>query len=149
ELGGAKMHASISGTIDFREPNDEACIERLKRLVGMLPDDSPLHDLQSPVDPIHPAEDLRKVVDPDGRKEYDLHDVLNCIIDAGEFDEYKAEFGQTMICGFARIGGHAIGIVGNQRKRSKHAKGQLQYGGVIYVDSADKAARFIMDCNQM
>lgn len=149
ELGGAKMHASISGTIDFREPNDEACIERLKRLVGMLPDDGPLHAIQPSVDPVRPAEELRNFVEPDGRKEYDLRDVLNCLIDGGAFDEYKAEFGQTLICGFARLAGHAIGVVGNQRKRSKHAKGQLQYGGVIYVDSADKAARFIMDCNQM
>jgi acetyl-CoA carboxylase carboxyltransferase component len=91
---------------------------------------------------------LRDVVDPDGRKEYDLHEVIQCIVDAGQFDEYKAEFGQTLVCGYGRMGGQPVGIIGNQRRRSKPARGQLQFGGVIYVDSADKAARFIMDCNQ-
>jgi 3-methylcrotonyl-CoA carboxylase beta subunit len=160
ELGGAKMHASISGTIDFREPNDEACLERLRRLVELLPareGEAPAEPLpdqkarQEPRPPIAPArspEELLSIVDPDGHKEYDIHDILQCLLDAGHFDEYKAEFGQSLVCGYGRIGGQAVGIVANQRKRSKPARGQLQYGGVIYVDSADKAARFVMDCNQ-
>jgi acetyl-CoA carboxylase carboxyltransferase component len=152
ELGGAQMHAAISGTIDFREPTDEACLERLRRLIELTPPPRP-----SPLAgegrgggaaPTRPPSDLATLVDPEGRKEYDLHDVLQGLIDGGQFEEYKAEYGQTLVCGYARIGGIAVGIVGNQKKRSKPARGQLQYGGVIYVDSADKAARFIMDCNQ-
>ena len=82
------------------------------------------------------------------RQEYDVRELLPCILDAGPFDEYKAEFGQTLVCGYGRLGGVPVGIVANQRKRCKPADGTLQFGGVIYVDSADKAARFIMDCNQ-
>jgi acetyl-CoA carboxylase carboxyltransferase component len=146
ELGGAQMHAAISGTIDFREKDDDACLERLRRLIELLPQ----QDAQKPaaVSPERPATDLYKLIDPEGRKEYDLRDVLACVLDAGPFDEYKAEFGQSLVCGYGRIGGMAVGIVGNQKKRTKPARGQLQFGGVIYVDAADKAARFIMDCNQ-
>ena len=81
-------------------------------------------------------------------KEYDIRDLLPCLLDAGPFDEYKAEYGQTLVCGYGRLGGRAVGIVANQHKRTKQADGSLQFGGVIYVDSADKGARFIMDCNQ-
>src|SRR5262249_57332567 len=80
--------------------------------------------------------------------EYDVRDLLACILDAVPFDEYKAEYGQTLVCGYGRLGGVAVGVVANQRKRCRPAAGPLQYGGVIYVDSADKAARFVMDCNQ-
>ena len=82
------------------------------------------------------------------RQEYDIRDLLPCMLDAGPFDEYKAEYGQTLVCGYGRLGGVAVGVVANQRKRCRPASGPLQYGGVLYVDSADKAARFIMDCNQ-
>ncbi len=148
ELGGAQMHAAISGTIDFREPNDTACLQRLRRLIELLPD-----CCQTPVKrDIRPAKrraaELGSIIDPEGRKEYDIHEVLDCLLDEGQFEEYKAEYGQTLVCGYSRIGGMPVGIVANQRKRAKPARGQLQFGGVIYVDSADKAARFIMDCNQ-
>ena len=138
ELGGAKMHAAVSGTIDFREADDPACITRLRRLVENLPAD--------------PA-----VVKFDGKatkwdvpttSEFDIRDFIRTILDDVPFDEYKAEFGQTMVCGYGRLGGVAVGVVANQKKRCKPAQGPVQYGGVIYVDSADKAARFIMDCNQ-
>src|SRR5262249_45576838 len=82
------------------------------------------------------------------RQEYDVRDLLPHVLDAGPFDEYKAEYGQTLVCGYGRLGGVAVGVVANQRKRCRPAAGPIQYGGVIYVDSADKAARFIMDCNQ-
>jgi acetyl-CoA carboxylase carboxyltransferase component len=149
ELGGAEMHAAISGTIDFREPNDDACLDRLRRLVALLPaDPRSAASISERVPPPASKRDPGKLIDPDGRKEYDIHDVLNCLLDGDSFEEYKAEFGQTLVCGYARIGGIGVGIVANQKKRCKPARGQLQFGGVIYVDAADKAARFIMDCNQ-
>jgi len=145
DLGGAAMHAAISGTIDFREKDDPACLERLRRLVGLLPADT--RRVDPTVAPGRPAADLVELFKTAG-KEYDLRDLLPCLLDAGPFDEYKADFGQTLVCGYGRLGGVPVGVVGNQRKRCKTPDGQLQYGGVLYVDSADKAARFIMDCNQ-
>lgn len=148
ELGGAKMHASISGTIDFREENDEACITRLRRLVALLPESYavPATRYQGPIKNV---DEIDTIVDIEGRKEYDVRDLITGhLLDGGVFDEYKAEFGQTLVCGYGKIGGMAVGIIANQRKRSKNSKGALEYGGVIYVDAADKAARFIMDCNQ-
>jgi len=149
ELGGAQMHASISGTIDFREPNDETCLARLRRLIDFLPEPPASADETRLTPPGRDPAELSNIVDPEGRREYDLRDVLKCLTDAGQFEEYKEEYGQSLVCAYARIGGHRVGIVGNQRRRSRPARGQLQYGGVIYVDSADKAARFIMDCNQI
>jgi acetyl-CoA carboxylase carboxyltransferase component len=146
ELGGAKMHASVSGTIDYREPDDPACLNRLRRLVETLPNE------RGPValdrEPGRPPTDVYSVFSGKNNEEYDIRDLLPCFLDEGPFDEYKAEYGQTIVCGSGRLGGVAVGIVANQRKRCKPAAGPLQYGGVIYVDSADKAARFIMDCNQ-
>jgi acetyl-CoA carboxylase carboxyltransferase component len=146
DLGGAKMHAAVSGTIDFREPDDPACLARLRRLVDLLPPDGPKvrHDLS----PGKPAALLAETFDPSRRKEYDVRDLLPHLLDEGPFDEYKAEFGPTLVCGYGRLGGAPVGVVANQRQRCKPARGPIQYGGVIYVDSADKAARFIMDCNQ-
>ncbi len=146
DLGGAKMHASVSGTIDFREADDPACLERLRRLMGTLPADCPKISWEH--FPARPVADVYSIVGPGPRHEYDVRDLLACVLDAGPFDEYKAEYGQTLICGYGRLGGMAVGVVANQHKRCKPASGPLQYGGVIYVDSADKAARFIMDCNQ-
>jgi acetyl-CoA carboxylase carboxyltransferase component len=147
DLGGAAMHAAISGTIDFREPNDTACLERLRRLIDALPADT-----------VRVRSDTAPARDPAGLTtsapaskpgaEYDVRDVLAHILDAGPFDEYKAEFGATLVCGFGRLGGVPVGVVANQRQRCKPATGPLQFGGVIYVDAADKAARFVMDCNQ-
>ncbi len=146
ELGGAAMHASVSGTIDFREPDDLACLARLRRLVAALPADRPT--VSHGVAPGRPPADIVALFSGPGRPEYDVRDLLSCVLDAGPFDEYKAEFGQTMVCGYGRLGGVPVGVVANQRKRCRPARGPLEYGGVIYVDSADKAARFIMDCNQ-
>jgi 3-methylcrotonyl-CoA carboxylase beta subunit len=146
ELGGAAMHASISGTIDFHEKDDVSCLERLRRLIDMLPPD-PCR-VSPEVAPGRPAEDLMRLFPANPRQEYDVRDLLPCLLDAGPFDEYKAEYGQTLVCGYGRLGGVAVGVVANQHKRCRPADGPLQYGGVLYVDSADKGARFIMDCNQ-
>jgi acetyl-CoA carboxylase carboxyltransferase component len=148
ELGGASMHGAISGTIDFRERDDPTCLTRLRRLVEALPAERTTVTYDR--SPARPPAELYRIVNSSGSNssEYDVRDVLSCIIDAGPFDEYKADYGQTLVCGYGRLGGLAVGVVANQRKRCRPAQGPLQYGGVIYVESADKAARFIMDCNQ-
>ena len=152
ELGGAEMHAQVSGTIDYREPNDEACLERVRRLcsaVGPDPQTPPVPFARGEaVGPSRPAGDLLDLVNPDPRKDYEVRDVLDCIVDAGSFDEYRAEFGQSVVCGTARLGGFPIGIVANQHHQVRPADGPIQFGGVLYVDSAEKAARFVMNCNQ-
>jgi 3-methylcrotonyl-CoA carboxylase beta subunit len=151
DLGGAAMHAGVSGTIDFREADDQACLQRLRRLMGALPPNKtqvcqPDRDERSRTDIYRFIDGSAK--NNQARHEYDIRDLIADIVDARPFDEYKAEYGQTLVCGYGRLGGVAVGIVANQHKRCKPAQGPLQYGGVIYVDSADKAARFIMDCNQ-
>ncbi|MCI0381380.1 MAG: acyl-CoA carboxylase subunit beta, partial [Gemmataceae bacterium] len=146
DLGGAHMHAAVSGTIDFREPDEASCLERLRRLVDTLPIDPQHVNFDTPSG--RRAEDSATVFAESSRQEYDMRDLLPCILDKAPFDEYKAEFGQTLVCGYGRLGGVPVGIVANQRKRVKLPNGSLQFGGVIYVDAADKAARFIMDCNQ-
>ncbi|MBM4003175.1 MAG: acyl-CoA carboxylase subunit beta [Planctomycetes bacterium] len=152
ELGGASMHAAISGTIDYHEPNDEACMLRIRRLVA--------NSVNEPATVRHPflreaaraparnPHDIYQIVDPDPRKDYETRDLLSTIVDEGSFDEYKAAFGQTIVCGTARVGGFPVGIVANQHHRIRSAKGEFQFGGVMYVDSAEKAARFVMNCNQ-
>ncbi len=150
DLGGAHMHATVSGTIDFREPDDHACLSRLRELVRMLPPD-PLASCYQPeaaVDAARPAADLAQLVSTNSQQPYEIRDVLNCLVDAGSFQEYKPEYGRTMICGYARIGGFRVGIVSNQHHPEKTPTAGLQFGGVIYHDGADKAARFILDCNQ-
>src|SRR5438105_833085 len=144
-LGGAKMHARVSGTIDFREPDDEKCLERLRRLIEALPPDPGRVGGQSPGIAIPGLSDFDPFIK---NPEYDVRDLLKLVLDDAPFDEYKAEYGQTLVCGYGRLGGVAVGVVANQRKRVKPPDGPLQFGGVIYVDSADKAARFVMDCNQ-
>ena len=152
DLGGAQMHAAISGTIDYREPNDEACLDRLRQLYGKhRPDDpkavAPFFQNESK-EPARPPKDIYEIVDPDSRKEYEVKDLLECLVDEGTFDEYKEEIGQTIVCGTANIGGYAVGIVANQHHRVVSASGQFEFGSVVYVESAEKAARFIMNCNQ-
>jgi acetyl-CoA carboxylase carboxyltransferase component len=142
DLGGAAMHAGVSGTIDFREKDDPSCLDRLRRLVEALPSDSPRVDASIRAGA---SVDWSKFSD---KGEYDVREMIGAILDPAPFDEYKAEFGQTLVCGYGKLGGVAVGVVASQRKRCKPMQGAIQYGGVIYVDSADKAARFIMDCNQ-
>lgn len=150
DLGGAKVHAAVSGTVDYREPDDDACVARLRRLIGLLPPDpdtSPARTTFEP--PARPGEDLYSIVQSDPSSQYDVRDLLAALLDGGHLDEYRAEFGRTLVCGFGRMGGIGLGIVATQRLRFKpEGGGPLQFGGVIYGDSADKAARFVLDCNQ-
>lgn len=146
DLGGARMHAAISGTIDFREPDEPTCLERLRRLVAALPADHARVEFAAKS--ARPADEILRAFPSDSRQEYDVRKILPCILDDAPFDEYKAEYGQTLVCGYGRLGGVPVGAIASQRIRCKQADGSLQFGGVIYVDSADKAARFIMDCNQ-
>ncbi|MBB6142733.1 acetyl-CoA carboxylase carboxyltransferase component [Silvibacterium bohemicum] len=163
ELGGAAMHSEISGTVDFKEPNDHLCIARLRSLVAKVghrpgaPFDRAAYDGEKDA-PKYPAEDLYSLLDPDPAKpsSYDMHEVIARIVDRSEFDEYKPDYGRTVLCGYGRVGGFAVGIVANQKQpqphiesKSSHAgEKRIEFGGVIYAESAEKAARFIMDCNQ-
>ncbi|MEM7312997.1 MAG: carboxyl transferase domain-containing protein, partial [Planctomycetota bacterium] len=150
DLGGAEMHAQISGTIDFREPDDAATIKRLQELAKVMPHDGPAapYRREEATEPARPATDIYDIVSVDGRKQFDVKEVIDCIVDGESFQEYKPEFGQSLVCGYARIGGFPVGIVANQRQQVKTPNRGLQFAGVIYDDSAEKAARFIMDCNQ-
>ena len=165
ELGGAAMHAEISGTVDFKEPNDHLCIARLRSLVGKMGGAGREAFDRVPFDaerdkPRFAVEELYGLIDPDPAKAatntYDIHDVIARVVDRSEFDEYKADFGRTVVCGYARIGGRAVGIVANQKQHQQQtvAMGpqagskRTEFGGVIYTEAAQKAARFIMDCNQ-
>ena len=154
ELGGAQMHAQISGTVDFREPDDAACIKRLRALVDKMG-----HAAGAPFDrktaaaPAYAAEGIYGVFSAAPGKQYDMHEIIARVVDRSEFEEYRADYGQTLLCGYARIGGWAVGIVANQKKNvTTVAPGtgekRIEFGGVIYNEAADKAARFILDCNQ-
>jgi len=154
DLGGAKMHAQISGTVDFREPNDDACIARIRALADKMGATNPApfsHVASRP--PAHSAEEIYGIFSGDPAKQYDMREIIARIVDASEFEEYRAEYGETVLCGYARVGGWAVGIVANQKKHVQTlARGsdqkRLEFGGVIYTESAEKAARFILDCNQ-
>lgn len=150
ELGGAGMHAALSGTVDYHEPDDESCIARLRRLIALLPPDPKKAAEELPVPPpARPADDLFTIVRTDSSSQYDVRDVLAALVDGGQYDEYRADYGKSLFCGFARLGGIPVGIVANQRLRFRpEGGGPYQFGGVIYADSADKAARFVLECNQ-
>ena len=170
ELGGAQMHAEISGTVDFKEKDDAACIARLRSLVGMLGkrtvnSEQLTAEVYSRIAfdaekdaPRFASEELYGVMDAavGASNSYDMREVIARVVDRSEFDEYKADFGRTLVCGYARIGGRAVGIVANQKtnQTSTVSTGPMagqhrtEFGGVIYTESAQKAARFIMDCNQ-
>ncbi|MDP4220353.1 MAG: acyl-CoA carboxylase subunit beta [Bacteroidota bacterium] len=148
-LGGARVHSEISGVTDYRMPNDNVCLETIRSIVSKIGEKPKAgFDRISPVAPRFDADDLLAILPPNTTKPYDTYDIISRIVDNSEMDEYKAEYGKTIITGYARIDGWAVGIVANQRKIVKNAKGEMQVGGVIYSDSADKAARFIMNCNQ-
>ncbi len=150
ELGGASMHAAISGTIDFKEPDDDAAIGRLRSLIEFYPEDrqESFFRRDEAAEPARNPADIYDVIPMDAQTRYDVRTLIEFLIDAGTFQEYKADYGQTIVCGLAKIGGFQVGIIANQRTVVKSAKEGMQYGGVIYHDSADKEARFIMDCNQ-
>jgi 3-methylcrotonyl-CoA carboxylase beta subunit len=166
ELGGAAMHAEISGTVDFKEPNDHACLARLRSLVSKMGERvSKTPEVFSRVEfdaerdrPGAAAEDMYGLLSPEpgASNVYDMREIIARIVDRSEFDEYKADFGRTVLCGYARIGGRAVGIVANQKTNQMQTVGmgpaagtkRIEVGGVIYTEGAQKAARFIMDCNQ-
>jgi acetyl-CoA carboxylase carboxyltransferase component len=157
ELGGAEMHASISGTIDFREPDDKSCLKRLRDLMLADMRTPPMQD--GPIEAAAPAQDADRVYDVfsgDVREQYDVVELLGSIVDDHSWNEYRAEYGSSIVCGYARIDGRPCGIVANQRKLTERImpggkdgpSKAMNMPAVIYVESADKAARFIMDCNQ-
>jgi acetyl-CoA carboxylase carboxyltransferase component len=153
ELGGAEMHSAISGTVDFHEPDDEACIARIRSLVEKMGYRrlSP-YDRKKPEAPAFAAEELYGIYDSNPARPYDMKEIIARIVDGSKFDEYKAEYGKTLVCGYARIGGFAVGIVANQAMHAQQTDHEgnkrVEFGRVIYTESAEKAARFIMDCNQ-
>jgi 3-methylcrotonyl-CoA carboxylase beta subunit len=149
ELGGAKMHSEISGTVDFCEKNDEACLERLRSLVKLLPEANEKCAVPSGKEAAKPGDAVYDLISLDGHKNYDARDLLATVIDADSLDEYKADYGKTLVTAYARIGGRPVGIVASQRLQVRTKTEGIQMGGVIYSDSADKAARFVMDCNQV
>lgn len=149
KLGGAEMHCEISGVTDYKMPDDETCLESIRNIVGKFGAGQRAgFDRVMPKSPAHDPGEIYGLIPEDRSKPYDMHQVLARIIDAGEFDEYKSGYGKTLITGYARIEGWAVGIVANQRLVTKTKKGEMQVGGVIYSESADKGARFIMNCNQ-
>jgi acetyl-CoA carboxylase carboxyltransferase component len=154
ELGGAKMHAQISGTVDFREADDESCLKRIRALVDKMgAPNPPIFSHSRPAEPLYPAEELYGIFSGDAAKQYDMREIIARIVDGSAFEEYRAEYGETLLCGYARIGGWAVGLVANQKKHVQtHAphsdQKRIEFGGVIYTESAEKAARFVLDCNQ-
>jgi len=148
-LGGAGTQSEISGVTDYKMPDDQTCLSTIRDLVdkfGHFPEIG--FDRSKPKAPNMDADDLLGLVPEDRTKPYDTTEVLKCLVDESEYTEYKAGYGKTIICAYARIDGWSVGIVANNRQVVKNAKGEMQFGGVIYSDSADKAARFIMNCNQ-
>src|SRR5580693_5814664 len=153
DLGGSIMHSSISGTLDFREADDPACLARIRSIVDKwgYRRQSPW-DRRKPVEPAMAAEEIYGIYDSSPARPYDMKEILARVLDGSRFDEYKAEYGKTIICGYGRIGGFAVGIVANQKIHAQQTdhegRKRTEFGGVIYTESAEKAARFIMDCNQ-
>jgi len=148
-LGGAATHTAISGIADYKFSSEEECLDYIKDIMGKT-GDFPKAGFNR-VAPVLPAKDALEIYNifPEGNlKPYDMLEIIDRIVDASSFEEFKKEYGKTLICGYARVDGWAVGIVANQRLNIKNKKGELQIGGVIYNDSADKGARFIMNCNQ-
>jgi acetyl-CoA carboxylase carboxyltransferase component len=154
DLGGAKMHARVSGTVDFREENDDACLVRIRSLVDVMGQSPRAPFDHKPAEPpLHSQEEIYEIFSSDSSREYDMREIIKRIVDGSRFDEYRAEFGQTILCGYARVGGWAVGIVANQKMHVQTVvpgtgEKRMEFGGVIYAEAADKAARFILDCNQ-
>ncbi len=148
-LGGADTHNAISGIADYSFPDEEKCLDHIKTLIEKLaPAPAPIFSRIKAADPIKDAGELYGLFPVNGSKPYDMLNIIERITDDSVFDQFKKDYGQTILCGYARIDGWAVGIVANQRLMVRNRKGEMQMGGVIYNDSADKAARFIMNCNQ-
>ncbi len=148
-LGGSVTQTEISGVTDNRFPNDQACLDHIRSIMDKIGDSEKAgFNRKSAIAPKLDPKTLYGVLPDSTAKPYDIMEVIHRLVDDSEFDEYKPAYGKTIVCGYARIDGWAVGIVANQRKVVKSKKGEMQFGGVIYSDSADKAARFIMNCNQ-
>jgi acetyl-CoA carboxylase carboxyltransferase component len=148
-LGGADTHTSISGIADYKFETEHECLDYIKKMISKLaePESAGFSKIES-VSPKRKEEEIYTVQNENNTKPYNVLDIIDCITDAGSFDEFKEDYGKTIVCGYGRVEGWAVGIVANQRLIVKNKKGEMQLGGVIYNDSADKAARFIMNCNQ-
>ncbi len=148
-LGGADTHNSISGIADYKFKTEEECLDYIKKLMNKLgKTDEARFDRITAIAPKNNNGEIYGIMSDGNSKPYDMVDMINCIADQGSFDQFKEDYGKTILCGYARVDGWAVGIVANQRLIVKTKKGEMQLGGVIYNDSADKAARFIMNCNQ-
>ena len=154
ELGGAKMHAQISGTVDFREPDDESCLSRIRSLVDKMGHPAAARfDYKESENPAFEPEELYGIFSSDPARQYDMQEIIARVVDGSKFEQYRTEYGKTVLCGYARIGGWAVGIVANNKQHvstidAATGERRIEFGGVIYTESAEKAARFIMDCNQ-
>ena len=148
-LGGAKTHTEISGVCDYNVENDQECLKTIRDLMDKMGHhENAGFDRKEPVSPKVDPKKMYGILPADRNKSYDMKELIRCLVDDSDFTEYKPAYGKSIICAYARIDGWSVGIVANQREVVKSAKGEMQFGGVIYSDSADKAARFIMNCNQ-
>ena len=148
-LGGATTQSEISGVTDYKVPDDKTCLDTIKDLVDKLGTrETAGFSREESKPPALEASNVYGILPDDRAKPYSMAELLKCIVDDGKLTQYKAGYGKTILCAYARIDGWAVGIVANERKVIKTAKGEMQFGGVIYSDSADKATRFIMNCNQ-
>ena len=148
-MGGAETQNAISGIADYKCKTEEECLDKIKSIISKLAQPTPAgFNRIKPVAPEKNDESIYKIMHHKNAKPYDVVDVIKCIADANSFEQFKEEYGKTIVCGYARIDGWAVGIVANQRTIVKTKKKEMQMGGVIYNDSADKAARFILNCNQ-
>lgn len=148
-LGGATTQTAISGVVDYKADNDKAALDKIKNIINKIGDfEKAGFNRTTPKNPKKNIEEIYGILPKSRQEPYNMYDIIERLIDADSFDEYKANYGKTIITAYARIDGWAVGIVANQRKIVKNAQGEMQFGGVIYSDSADKAARFIMNSNQ-
>ncbi len=149
ELGGATVHAAVSGTVDFREKDDASCIERIREVASHLaPPPPPAFRRETPEEPVYSADEIYGIFPESSSGQYDVREIIARVADASAFTEYRAEYGRTIVCGYCRIGGWSVGVVANQKTHMKEKGKPVEIGGVIYVESANKAARFILDCAQ-
>lgn len=148
-LGGAHTHSEISGVVDYKVPDDETCLKTIRELVSQFGHHEKAgFDRIESKSPKSPKEDIYKLLPNDRAQPYKIREIIKTIVDDSKITEYKSNYGKTIVCAYARIDGWSVGIVANNREVTKSGKGEMQFGGVIYSDSADKAARFIMNCNQ-
>src|SRR3546814_43366 len=148
-LGGATTQCEISGVTDYKQPDDKTCLESIRRIMDKLgkPKDAGF-DRIKPAPPKLDEKEIYGILPASREKPYDMGEIICRLVDNSDFEEYKSGYGQSIVCGLGRVEGWAVGIVANQRKVVKSKKGEMQFGGVIYSDAADKATRFIMNCNQ-